>query len=213
MAIARIIRRGLKQQRGFTLVELLIASMISVFLMAGMAGLVEMAMNQINTSRDVTVISDAARRALTSMDRQIKQGLRFDDTLCDTTQVTFWGDVDSDNADSDIDLYPNAEKVRFFMEGNNLRETIKQPDIDPGGHQGESNTVTLCGNVDNLTFLYFTKGKVPIWNQLTQTYDNGIAGSYNDSAGMIKVVVNFRRGTRTRRYEQDIFLRILKRAS
>jgi prepilin-type N-terminal cleavage/methylation domain-containing protein len=201
-------RRG---EEGFTMVELLIVMIVSLILIAGMVGLVQMGMNQLTKSRALGTITDASRRALLTLDRQIKQALQFDDANCSDTQVAFWGDVDSDNSNADVVNFANAEYVVFRKNGSTLQEVITQPT----GDGGATSYNTLCSYVTSLKFYYFATGVTPVYNPGTGTYTNGIpnGGTFNKSAGMIKVVMGFRRASVSRTFEQDIFLRILNRSN
>lgn len=210
MKIGRLRRKTKKniagEEVGFTMVELLIVMIMSLILIAGMVGLVEMAMKQFNNSREVEAITDSSRRALSSMGRQVKPALHFDDANCDSTHLVFYADIDSDNSDSDVNNYAKADKVEFYRSGSNL----VQKTTLPAGEVGQSPTfVNLCGDVSNVTFHYFAKGVKPIYSE--DAYTNETTSNYNSAIGLVKVVVTFQRGRVTRQFEQDIFLRILKR--
>ena len=204
-------RRIRGAEKGFTMVELLIVMVVSVVLIAGMIGLVEMAMGQLTRSRALAAVTDSARRALASMDRQIKQALYIVDDGCSSAQLTFYGDIDSDNPDADIlgSNHLNAERVRFYRdEGENtLVEEITQPSSE--GSAVSYNT--LCSYVTGVRFYYFPRGVTPVYDAGSGTYTNGMSGDYNAECGMIKVVVDFQRSKISRKFEQDIFLRILNR--
>lgn len=201
------IRNG---EKGFTMVELLIVMVVSVILIAGMVGLIEMAMGQLTRSRALTTVTDSARRALTSMDRQIKQALQFDDAQCSSSVISFWADVDADDPDADVEHYANAEKVRFYLgAGNKLINEITQPAADGGAVAYN----TLCSYVTAAGFYYFAQGVAPVYNVGSGTYTNGIAANYNESTGMVKAVITFQRARINRKFEQDIFLRILDRVN
>lgn len=208
--ISGALRRIRRAEKGFTMVELLIVMVVSVILIAGMIGLIEMAMGQLTRSRALASVTDSARRALASMDRQVKQALQFDDANCSSTVIAFWGDIDADDPDADVEHYQNAEYVRFYLGGGNkLTEEITQPAADGGA----TSFNTLCSYVTNVTFYYFAQGVTPIYNAGTGTYTNGMTGNYNASCGMVKAVVTFQRSKITRKFEQDMFLRILDRVN
>jgi type II secretory pathway pseudopilin PulG len=206
--IAKKLKRMRDGEQAFTMVELLIVMIISLVLIAGMVGLIEMGMNQLTRSRALEAVTDSSRRALASMDRQIKQALHFDDANCNSTVIAFWGDVDSDNTTADVTNYTDAEYVRFYLgAGNKLTEEITQP----ASEGGATTYNTLCSYVTGVTFYYFTQGVLPVYNPGTGLYTNGLTSTYNDSTGMIKAVVQFQRAKISRKFEQDIFLRVLNR--
>ncbi|MHB8895134.1 MAG: PilW family protein [Candidatus Geothermincolia bacterium] len=209
MKISRLVRKTRESvagdETGFTIVELLIVMIVSIILIAGMVGLVDMSMKQLNRGRAVAAVADASRRALASMDRQIKQALFFDDTQCSASVIAFWGDIDNDNSTADVDTYTTAEYVRFYRSGTTITEEV----TEPGG--GGTTFNTLCGNVSSLAFHYFAQGVRPDYDPGSGTYTNELTSNYNESAGLIKVSVGFSRATIQRNFEQDIFLRILDR--
>lgn len=208
MRLARSIHRGLSGEKAFTLVELLIVMIISTILLAGMIGLVEMSMRQFNRSKQINAVSDSARRALTSMGRQVRTALHFDDAQCSSTQVSFYADIDSDDPDSDVDAYTNAEYVRFYLQNGDLVQMTTQPAADGGA----TTFVSLCENVYALSFHYFGKGVKPIYNPGSGLYTNETTSNYNADVGMVKPIIEFRRGMINHKYEQDIFLRVLQRS-
>jgi hypothetical protein len=168
-------------------------------------------MGQLTRSRALAAVTDSARRALSSMDRQIKQGLYFVDDGCSSTQVTFYGDIDADNPNADVQglNHENAERVRFYLGGNN---TLEEEITQPASEGGAVSYNTLCSYVNSVEFYYFPRGVTPVYDAGTGTYLNGLTGNINEECGLIKAVVEFQRSKISRKFEQDIFLRILNRA-
>lgn len=191
------------------MVELLIVMVVSLILIAGMVGLIDMAMGQLTRSRALASVTDSARRALASMDRQIKQALQFDNANCNGTLISFWADIDADDPDADVEHYQNGEYVQFYRDAgtNTLKQMIQQPAADGGAVTYN----TLCSYVTGVQFYYFAQGVTPIYNAGTGLYTNGMTSDYNAGCGMVKAVVNFVRGRINRKFEQDMFLRILDR--
>jgi prepilin-type N-terminal cleavage/methylation domain-containing protein len=212
--LSRVMRKFSRGEKGFTMVELLIVMIVSLILIAGMVGLIEMGMNQLTRSRALENVTDSSRRALSSVDRQIKQALQFDDANCSDTMISFWGDVDSDNTNADVTTgttnnYHNAEYVQFYKHATN--NTLIEKITQPASEGGATSFNTVCSNVTSAKFYYFAQGTTPVYNAGTGLYTNGITTQYNASAGMIKVVLGFRYAKVSRTFEQDIFLRILNR--
>lgn len=195
-------------EEGFSLVELLVVIIVSLILLAGMVGLLQMALGQFNQARAIATVTDSARRSLSSIGRQVKSALHFDDANCGANQMAFWGDIDSDNADADVDLYTNAEYVRFYLLNNELMQQITQPSSEGGG----MSNVALCSSVQSVRFYYFAQGVRPVYDSVSRTYTNSLNGNFNASTGMVKVVITYRNRGVTRVFEQDMFLRILNRA-
>lgn len=195
-------------EEGFTLVELIIVIIVSLILLAGMVGLIEMAMRQFSGGRAIATVTDSARRSLSSMGRQLKTALHFDDANCGATQLSFWGDIDNDNASADVDNYTDAEFVRFYLLNNQLMQQVTQPASEGGG----MSNVSLCSNVQSVNFYYFAQGVRPVYDSVSRTYTNGLNGNYNTATGMVKAVIQYQQRNVSRRFEQDVFLRILNRS-
>lgn len=198
-------------QAGFSMMELMVVLALSLIIMAGMAGLVEMANNAFSSSRTIESVTDSGRRTLSSISRQVKTALHIDDNNCTTSppQLSFWGDVDSDNPTADVDHYSGttgAEYVQFFQAGTNLMERITEPDgtVKPD--------MSLGRNISSVQFLYFSAGEKPVYDEGSGTYTNAMASGYNSGAGMVKVILQYSRKGIQRKFEQDMFLRILVRS-
>lgn len=210
--------RKVKTEKGFSLVELLIVSIVSLIMLAGMVGLVSMGFQSFTTGKYLQALSDASRRALPAMNRQMKCLLYINDSYCLTNyQVTpppdgvwngisFYADIDNDNTAADIDNYENAEKIEFYQSGDTLMQRTTEPVSEGGG----VTTTSLCSYVDSVRFYYFPIG-------VAQGTTNPPANRYqgddlNGNAGSIKVVITMTRGKLTRTYEQTTFLRVLDRS-
>lgn len=216
MRLMRKIRRKVdgKAEAGFTIVELLTVLTISVIIMAGMAGLIEMATNAFNQSRSLEAVTDSARRTLGSISREVKDALHIlDDSTdptnaypdhTDSTHLTFWGDIDNDNPTADVDNWLLAERVTFkmFTGGghHDLIQVTVHPAADPT-QPGQTETITLASNVNSVTFQYYAPGDVT----------TPIIAAYNTGCGMVKVTLQYKRKNISRTFEQNIFLRILTR--
>lgn len=214
MKINKLIRKTrevVAGEEGFTMVELLIVMIMSLILIAGMVGLVEMAMKQFNNSREVEAITDASRRAMASMTRQVAPTLHLDDGLCSSTHLSFYADIHGNNPGADVNNYNMAEKVEFYLSGRNLvqKTTWEATSTDPESHPQNPLFVNLCSDVTNVTFHYFAKGVQPVYSG--GVYTNETTSNYNSAVGMVKVSVTFNQGRVVRQFEQDIFLRILQR--
>jgi Tfp pilus assembly protein PilW len=199
-------KKARQGEKAFTMVELLIVMIMSLILIAGMVGLIEMSMKQFNNSRAVEAITDSSRRALSSMGRQIKTALHFEDASCDANNLTFYADIDDDNGTAaDVNNYTNADLVQFYRSGTKLVQRTQAP-VSEGS---AVSFVNLCSDVSSVTFHYFAKGVKPVYSG--GTYTNEVTSNYNAGVGMVKIIVTFQKGRVVRQFEQDVFLRILLR--
>ena len=202
------------EETGFTLVELLIVMIVSLIMLAGMIGLLSMTFDSFSNGKSIQSISDAARRALPVMDRQMKMLLRINDTEClpyqdDTVAgewhgISFYADVDNTAVNADVDNPTNADKVKFYLDGTNLKQETTTPGANP-----TVTTATLCSYVDEVDFYYFTAGVAPGNDTPPSNPYTGTA--LNSTAGSIQVVIKLSKGKFTRTYSQNTFLRILSR--
>lgn len=192
-------------QAGFTLIELLIVIILSTIMLAGMVALVSSSFNLFNTSKNLESVSDSSRRCLSSMARQLKTALHFDNANTSASRVAFWGDIDSDNNDADTSNYVNAEKVEFYYDAGAKR--VMQLTTEPAG--GGQITSVLGSYVNSLTFYYFQPGVMP---QVGDPPPNRYTGTdFNADIGMVRIQLVLQRGQTTRTYFQDVFLRIIQR--
>lgn len=208
------VRKATEREEGFTLVELLIVMIVSLILLAGFVGLVTMGFEVFSSSKSTQAMSDASRRALPAMSRQMVSLLRIDDSQCVAQYkvgsqagawegTCFYADIDNDNSDADVDNYENAERVEFFRSGDRLMQRTTEP-----GNAGVT-TTAICSYVESVRFYYFPAGVAPGNDSPPANRYQG--ESLNDNAGSVKVVLVLRKGGQTRTYEQNVFLRILQR--
>src|SRR5450759_2980279 len=81
MGVAELMNK-IRNDGGFTIVELLIVMIISLIMLIGMVGLLSMGFQAFSDGRTLQAITDASRRALPAMDRQIKSLLHINDDEC-----------------------------------------------------------------------------------------------------------------------------------
>ena len=207
------------EEVGFTLVELLIVMVISTIMLAGMVGLLVMGFQSFTQGHDLQSVTDASRRVLPAMNRQIASLLHInnDDECVASYQVTpppdgvwdgmsFYSNVKNNLLGATVESYNNAEKVEFYLDANhNLIQRTTPPGVSP-----TVTTATLCSYVTSFRVYYFSPGIVPgtgtpPTNCLTGT-------NLNSGAGSVKIVVTIQKGTISRTFEQTTFLRVLQRS-
>lgn len=210
-------------EKGFTLVELMIVMIISLIMLAGMVGLLLMGFQTFTSGRNLQSVTDASRRALPAIDREMKGLLHINDDECQalymvnpSTQdgiwngISFYSDIDNDDATATVSNYLVTEKVKIYYDANT--HTLMQKVTQPGGV--EPTGTTICSYVNSVRFYYFPAGTAPgKVVRLDEAPANRYQGtSLNNMAGSIKVVVTMQNGTITRTFEQTTFLRVLQRS-
>lgn len=146
---------ALKNQRGFTLTELLVSMGLSLFVLAGVGSVFRA---QTHTVKGQESKMEANEYALTVLDmvvREVRNAGYFPSTACDTTGgitaastsgITFQYDKNSDgNCNSD------DENIEFAFAGTNVTRTTRNPATTAIFTQS---TLT-DGNATALTFIYY----------------------------------------------------------
>ena len=239
MKISRLIRKATKriagEEVGFTILELMIVMIISLIMLAGMVGLLLMGFQTFTSGSNLQSVTDASRRVLPAIDREIKSILRINDQECiDNYKVaspdgvwngvwngmSFYSNVGNNSlgattATTGTFAYTNAEKVELYLDNNHnlMQKTTYPAALTPPAPVNPA-TATLCSYVTDFKVYYFQPGVVsgsetPPSNRYTGT-------ALNSGAGSVKVVITIQKGTGTkaitRTYEQTTFLRVLTRS-
>jgi prepilin-type N-terminal cleavage/methylation domain-containing protein len=161
-AVAGLVRRRLSKQQGFTIVELLlvilIGSLVSVAVLMVLHGT-----STVFNSQEVRILNqDDARLAINQMSRFIRMATSSADNLTTVSNaietaypfdIEFYCDVDGDGV---------ADKIRYYLTGNELRSQTKAPvwveTPTPGWQYGTYDTdgVVIENRVRNETEVMFT---------------------------------------------------------
>lgn len=225
--LIRKTRKVITEEEGFTLVELLIVMVISLIMLAGMVGLLAMGFQTFTDGRNLQALTDASRRALPAMDRQIKSLLHINDDECvasykvGTTPagvwngISFYSDIDNDNGyvspsdtGANVVNYTNAEKIRIYYDAD--KHALMQKTTQPGSTEEPLIGTTICSYVESLRIYYFLPGIAP--GDGTPPDNRYQGDTLNGGAGSIKIVITMKNGKLTRTFEQTTFLRILERS-
>ena len=219
MLINKVIHNLREGEKGFTLVELLIVMVISLIMLAGMTGLIAMGFQTFTSGRTLQAITDASRRALPAIDREMKGLLHINDDECQalymvnpSTQdgtwngISFYSDIDNDDVLANVSNYTITEKVKIYFDANT--HTLMQTITQPGGT--EPTGTTICSYVESFRVYYFPVGTAP--GDGSPPANRYQRTSMNNMAGSIKVVITMQNGKITRTFEQTTFLRVLQRS-
>jgi len=209
----------LRDDGGFTIVELLMVSIIGSIMLAGMVGLIASIFGVFGESKDVQTLNDSSRRALAGVSSLLRTALHFDNLTSSVSQVTFWADIDNDQIPvvgnsstwADIVRYKLAETVELYSNNNKLTMKVTPPlkELNEGV---TVSTARLGSYLTDLKFFYFPAGVMPGG---TDPYNptGGIpdGSDINGQVSMIRVVLKMSKGKVHRSYYQDVFLRIIER--
>lgn len=218
MRISKLLRETKEKiaggEVGFTLVELLVVMIIGTIMLAGMVGLIAMGFQSFTQGHDLESITDASRRVLPAMDRQIKPLLHINDSKCASylvssgvwNGISFYSNISNDT-NATVDTYSDAEKVVFYLDAT--KHAIMQQ-TTPGGSATPGAATTLCSYVTSFRIYYFAPGIVP--GSETPPANRYTGTNLNASAGSVEIVIQLQQGAVSRTFEQTTFLRVLKRS-
>jgi type II secretory pathway pseudopilin PulG len=213
--VAGLMKKVRKEdESGFTIVELTMVVIISLIMMAGMIALLTSAFQVFNSSKDLETITDSSRRSLLAMSRMVREGLHFTNSECDVSKLTFYADINNDQGNTvDVDTWSTTERVQLMQVGTAIRINI----TPAGGTPGPTNDTTpklgsYLASTDGLRFFYFEKGTSPQGSDPFNPTNTYSGSDINTDVGMIRIVLTLHKGNTTRRYFQDVFLRIILRS-
>lgn len=201
-------------ESGFTIVELTMVVIISLIMMAGMVALLSSAFQVFNSSKDLESITDTSRRSLLAMSRIVREALHFTNSECDGNKLTFYADVRNASTNSvDVDSWSTADRVQLMQVGTAIRINItKSPNPIFPTDASTQKLGSYLASTSGLQFFYFENGNSPSGSDPFNP-DNAYNGSdINSDVGMIRIVLTLHKGNTTRRFFQDVFLRILIRS-
>lgn len=148
-----------QNNQGFTLVEMLVVSVVVVVLAGAVVGLNYMiSQSQMFAFRAFTTVDEtnASVSAIVKELRTAQYGNNgaYPIELADTHNLIFYSDVDADGA---------SEKVRYYIEGLELKKTITEPvGVPPQYLPANQSTRTVTTNVRN--------GGTPIFYYFNEDY-------------------------------------------
>lgn len=198
---AQKIRQSKDDERGFTMVELLIVMIVSLIIMSGMVLLVDAGYRSFKSSSNLQAITEASRNTMQSMTRQLRSALWFENANCTDTTIEFYADIDADNPTAGVaDAYENAEKVSWRLSDGYVKQTILEPGV---ATPVESN---LGSYVTNLAFTYYKVGDRPGGEGVTPLIPG--TDNINAKVGSVRMGLTFTKNGLTRTFNQDVYFRL-----
>jgi type II secretory pathway pseudopilin PulG len=209
-----------EDESGFTIVELMMVAIISVIIMAGMVALVSSAFQVFNSSKDLETVTDSSRRSLLAMSRMVRQALHFKNDACTVSKLTFYADINNDQGNTvDVDTWGNSqtgigytERVQLMQVGDGIRINVTPPNVAASDTTVATPKLgSYLAQPTGLQFFYFQKGETPTGSDPFNPGNTYGGGDVNSDVGMIRIVLTLHKGNTTRRFFQDVFLRIILR--
>jgi len=230
LKISTMLRKTAKriagEEVGFTILELMIVMVVSLIMLAGMVALLEAGFKTFSSGSNLQSVTDASRRVLPAIDREIKSILRINDQECiDNYKVaspdgvwngvwngmSFYSNVGNNSlgattATTGTFAYTNAEKVELYLDNNHnlMQKTTYPAALTPPAPVNPA-TATLCSYVTDFKVYYFQPGVVsgsetpPSGTAPETPPSNWYKGTaLNSGAGSVKVVITIQKGTGTK---------------
>lgn len=157
--------KQVNNQRGFTLIELIISLGVSVIVIGGAYEFFMNGMNSYKQSLSRARSNEQVRQGMDAMTAVIREARSADNgsyavAQATATSLTFYANIDSDVA---------VEQVTYSLTGTQLvRTVIKPTGVPPQYPAGNAVTTTLQDNVRSLQFNYFDKNYTGTQAALTQ---------------------------------------------
>ena len=208
IGIQRLFRKLRKKNSGndgFTLVELMVVTGISLVILAGIVVLLRGTFDILKSNRNLLATTDSSRRALSTVSRQLREALHIVNGAgeSDTDTLTYYADVRGENYGADVNYTPNwenAPKIKWWFDAVN--GVFKQTTTDPGKTEGTE--ANIASNVKELKFEYYPSGS-------NSPVDSPQDLDINKITTRIRITVKVQKGETSRTLFQDVFLRVTKR--
>jgi len=149
----------MKKNSGFTLIEILVVSVVIVILGGAILGLnIMIGQTQTTAFRSFTTV-DQTNASVSSIVKEIRTAQYGDNgaypiEYADTQNIIFYSDIDVDG---------DSEKVSYFMEGTELKKSVTEPSGIPPQYIPENETTrVIASNVRN--------GGAPIFYYFNEDY-------------------------------------------
>ena len=138
---------------GITLIEMIVVLGVLAIALVGITTYVWMSLRAQDKSVKHILVQNSARKALTTMAAEIRSSMysdagSFPVVLAEASTLTFYTNIDDDI---------NAERVRYFMDGNVLKKGVIEPSGDPPEYTSAEQVTTLANYIINpdSIFTYF----------------------------------------------------------
>jgi len=154
-----------KKNNGFTLIETLVVLGIFVFALGAVTSFLIYTYRAENFSVTQALAIDSARKGINGFTKEIREAIQSDSGTyllekCEDYEIIFYGDIDEDD---------NVERVRYFLENEEMKKGIINPSGSPAVYTSEEEIKTISTYVRNTTtpLFYF--------------YDSTFSGKEEDS--------------------------------
>jgi len=148
--------RLLKDERGFTLTEILVTTIIMVIILSALYSVFDMSLRVFSYGNNKTEAVETSRVALEKMEREIRQAYVYnrpsDMHIFDTwtaDQIRFGNDLDGNGSIACPNTTGACEKIGYQLNGTTLERDNSTT---------ATNFQPVAEGVQNLTFTYYNSG-------------------------------------------------------
>jgi len=187
------------QNNGLTLIELLITFGLIVFIFSAFIVLHNFTLSQQQYALDSFITTETANRAIEKITRELRNGRNGDNGAyllerVNDQELVFYSDIDRDG---------QVERVRYFLEGEELVKGVTKPTVYPIQYPTTNEHLDLIADgIQNGTtpLFYYYNGNwpadtvnnpLPLANRLTQTRLIGIKLFTNSNKNIINTDQSF----------------------
>lgn len=139
------IKSYIKKSEGITLVEMIVVMGLFAVVLVSITVYAWMSLRAQNKSVKHILAQNSARRALSSISSEVRSSMYSDAGAFPIEAVTANSITFYTNIDDDV----NAERVRYFMDGSDLKRGVIEPAGDPPEYLGVENVNTLARYITN----------------------------------------------------------------
>src|SRR3712207_751536 len=150
--------RFVKDERGFTLPEMMVTTMIMLVVLLALFGLFDMSLKVFSYGNNKVEAVESARVGMEKMEREIRQAYApsADAQMFDTwtsTQIRFGNDLDGNGVIACPNSTGRCEKIGYQLNGT----TLGRDNTSTGTTNTVANLQPVAEHVQSLTFTYYDR--------------------------------------------------------
>ena len=153
--------RHLKDERGFTLTEILVTTIMMVVVLSALLSVLDMSLRTYSFGNNKVEAVETARVSLEKMEREIRQASAYNSAASDmhlfdqwsasTSEIRFGNDLDGNGVIACPNTSGKCEKIGYRLNGT----TLGRDNTSTGATNTVANLQPVAQNVQNLTFTYY----------------------------------------------------------
>lgn len=159
MKMLSAIERFVKDEKGFSLPEMLVTTMVMIVILLALFGIFDMSLKVFSYGNNKVEAVESARVGMEKMEREIRQAYAPTATaqMFDTwtsTQIRFGNDLDGNGVIACPNSTGRCEKIGYWLNGT----TLGRDNTSTGITNTVANLQPVAEHVQSLTFTYYDRG-------------------------------------------------------